>query len=52
MVAVTAYAMKGDQQRVLAAGADGYVSKPSDTQAFRQTVARFLTAAAFRPPDR
>lgn len=42
IVAVTAYAMKGDEQRARAAGADGYVSKPVEKKAFRQLVADFL----------
>lgn len=33
IVAVTAYAMKGDEQRALDAGCDGYVAKPIDTRA-------------------
>lgn len=42
VVAVTAYAMKGDEERARAAGANGYVSKPVDKKAFRQLVADFL----------
>jgi len=34
VVAVTAYAMPGDKERVLSAGFDGYVSKPIDPQSF------------------
>ena len=42
IVALTAYAMKGDEDRLLAAGCDGYVSKPIDTRTFPDTVARYL----------
>jgi CheY-like chemotaxis protein len=42
VIAVTAYAMSGDEQRALAAGCDGYVSKPIDTRALPQLVAKFL----------
>src|SRR6185436_12768486 len=42
VLAVTAYAMKGDEQRALEAGCDGYVSKPVDTRTLPATVARYL----------
>jgi CheY-like chemotaxis protein len=42
IVAVTAYAMKGDEQRALDAGCDGYVSKPIDTRTLPGIVASFL----------
>ncbi len=42
VVAVTAYAMKGDEARALAAGCDGYIAKPIDTRTLPQTLARFL----------
>ncbi len=34
IVAVTASAMRGDEERALAAGCNGYVAKPIDTQTF------------------
>jgi two-component system cell cycle response regulator DivK len=46
IVALTAYAMKGDEDRLLAAGCDGYVSKPIDTRTFPETVARYLRPEA------
>ncbi|MBX3203541.1 MAG: response regulator [Labilithrix sp.] len=42
VVAVTAFAMAGDRARLLAAGFDGYVSKPIDTRAFGPTVEAFI----------
>ena len=37
-IAVTAYAMAGDRERVLNAGFDGYVAKPIDVTTFMQTL--------------
>jgi len=42
VVAVTAFAMDGDRERLLAAGFNGYVSKPIDTRRFASTIASFL----------
>jgi CheY-like chemotaxis protein len=45
-VALTAQAMRGDQEAVLAAGFDDYISKPIDTRTFPQAVGRVLGSAA------
>lgn len=45
IVALTASAMKGDEQRAREAGCDGYISKPIDTRRFVQTVADYFPGA-------
>ena len=42
IVALTAFAMKGDEQKARAAGCDGYITKPIDTRTFGGQVAEFL----------
>lgn len=42
IVAFTAYAMKGDEARLLAGGCDGYFSKPIDVASFAATVRNFI----------
>lgn len=44
VVALTAHAMKGDEDKARAAGCEGYITKPIDTRTFPVTVARFLAA--------
>ncbi len=41
IVAMTASAMKGDRERCLDAGMDGYVSKPIDPQQLYQAIEEF-----------
>jgi CheY-like chemotaxis protein len=42
IVALTAYAMKGDHQKVLEAGCDGYIPKPIDTRTLPQLIVNYL----------
>jgi CheY-like chemotaxis protein len=42
IVALTAHAMAGTRDEALAAGFDGYLSKPIDAVSFAETVSRFL----------
>jgi two-component system cell cycle response regulator DivK len=42
IVAVTALALRGDEERVLAAGCDAYVSKPISVAHFLEVVKKFL----------
>ena len=45
VVAVTAFAMKGDEQKIRNGGCDGYIAKPISVASFLQTVSKFLTPA-------
>ena len=51
IMAVTAYSAQGDDERIRAAGAQAYVSKPISVARFAQTVDALLAAAAARPTD-
>lgn len=42
VIAVTAHAMRGDQEKVLQVGCCGYISKPIDTRSFVGTVMSHL----------
>jgi CheY-like chemotaxis protein len=41
VVAFTAFAMRGDRERLLAAGFDGYLAKPIEIQGFLDKVRQF-----------
>ena len=41
-IAVTSFAMKGDKERILAAGFEQYISKPIKVQEFRELVKKLL----------
>jgi two-component system, cell cycle response regulator DivK len=42
VVAVTAFAMKGDEERIRRGGCEGYISKPISVGPFIQTIKSFL----------
>lgn len=50
IVALTAYAMKGDAEIAKAAGCDGYMTKPISAATFATEVAQFLKKNKSTPP--
>jgi two-component system, cell cycle response regulator DivK len=42
IVAVTAFAMKGDEERIRSGGCEAYISKPISVMSFLETVRRFI----------
>ena len=42
ILALTACAMKGDRERILRMGCDGYISKPINVRSFTKTLRKFL----------
>jgi len=43
VLALTSYAMKGDEERILQAGCDGYLAKPFNIQELLKEVAKYLS---------
>ena len=52
ILALTACAMKGDQERMLAAGCDGYVAKPIDAKELGERIAALIRGELPGRPDR
>jgi CheY-like chemotaxis protein len=52
IIAVTANALKGDRERYMASGMDGYVSKPIALEALRLEIKRLLSQEAATAPER
>jgi len=55
VIALTACAMKGDEERAMAAGCDGYITKPIDTQTLGRRIREYVDqksgpAASAAPP--
>ena len=46
VVAVTAFAMKDDEEKILRAGCEAYLSKPISIMSFLETVKKFLNDSA------
>ncbi len=42
IIAVTAYAMKGDEQKILDTGCEAYMSKPINTQELPLTIEKYI----------
>ncbi|MCR4344083.1 MAG: response regulator [Candidatus Scalindua sp.] len=42
IIAVTAYAMKGDEQKILSCGCNDYISKPIDTHELPNIIEQYL----------
>jgi CheY-like chemotaxis protein len=49
IVALTAFAMKGDDQKAFDAGCDGYITKPINTRTLPAQVAGYLTHKTIVP---
>ncbi len=45
VIAVTAFAMKGDEERIRDAGCEGYISKPISVGPFLESISQLIGAA-------
>jgi CheY-like chemotaxis protein len=52
VIALTAYAMKGDEDKARAAGCDGYITKPIDTRQLPILIDQHLGRSAGKRRDR
>ena len=52
IVALTAYAMKGDDRKAREAGCDGYITKPINTRTFSAQVVEYLNSKISRRSTR
>lgn len=43
IIAVTAFAMKGDEERIMQAGCDAYLAKPVPTNVLLETITKFTS---------
>ena len=46
VIAVTAFAMKGDEEKIREGGCEAYISKPISVVSFLETIDRFARAAS------
>jgi CheY-like chemotaxis protein len=42
IIAITAYAMSGDEEKIIAAGCDAYISKPINKKILLKKIAEFV----------
>ena len=52
ILGLTAYVMKGDKDRIMAAGCDGYIPKPIDTRTLPELVAGYLQPMEVKKAER